>query len=93
MTGLIYGVPQIIFPGKVFERKYNAQSIENIGAGFYLDEKKFNPNILLSTIKKFETDSSFKENANKTGKELLKLGGVSKIIDIIENVNIIYNVV
>jgi len=87
MTALIYGVPQLIFPGKVFERKYNAQSIENIGAGFYLNEEDFNPNVILSKIKEFETDSFFKKNANKAGKELLKLGGVKKIVDIIEKIN------
>ena len=33
MTGLIYGVPQIIFPGNIFERQYNAASIEQLKAG------------------------------------------------------------
>ena len=87
MTGLIYGVPQIIFPGKVFERKYNAQSIQNIKAGFYLNEDDFNADKIISTIKKIETDLSYKKNAKKAGKELLKLGGVAKIIDIMEQMN------
>jgi len=84
MTGLIYGVPQIIFPGKVFERKYNAQSIQKIKAGFYLDEDDFNADKIISNIKNFETDLSYKENAKEAGEELLKLGGVAKIIDIME---------
>ena len=33
IDGLIYGVPQLICAGKVFERKYNAGSIAKIGAG------------------------------------------------------------
>jgi len=87
MTGLVFGVPQIIFPGKVFERKYNAHSVEKIGAGFYFDEKDFNSNKIISTIKKIKTDLSFKKNASKAGKELLKLGGVTEILNIIENIN------
>ena len=87
MTGLVNGVPQIIFPGKVFERKFNAQSIENIGAGFYLCEKDFNPETISLTIEKLEKDNSFKNNAQKHGVELLRLGGASKLIDIMEKIN------
>jgi uncharacterized protein (TIGR00661 family) len=85
MTGLVYAVPQIIFPGKVFERKYNASSIEKIGAGFYFSEDKFNATQISSTIKKFETDTSFKTNSKNAGENLLRLGGVSKLVDILEN--------
>jgi len=84
MTGFVYGVPQIIFPGKVFERKYNASSVEKNKAGFYLSEKDFNVEIIKSTVKTFETDITFKNNSLKIGKELLKLGGVSKLVDILE---------
>jgi len=37
MTGLIYGVPQIICPGNVFERKYNESSIVKLNAGKMLE--------------------------------------------------------
>jgi len=85
MTGLVYAVPQIIFPGKVFERKYNASSIEKIKAGFYFNEDDFNVGKIISSINKFESDSSFKSNSEKVGNDLLKLGGVSKLVDILEN--------
>jgi len=85
MTGLVYGVPQIIFPGNVFERKYNARSIEKIAAGFYLDTKEFNSNMISSIVEKIELNLDYKYNAEKTGKELLKLGNVSKVVDIIED--------
>jgi len=85
MTGLIYAVPQIIFPGKIFERKYNASSIEKIGAGFHFTEDDFTTNKILLTINKFENNSIYKTNAEKIGNNLLKLGGVSKLIDIIED--------
>jgi len=86
MTGLIYGVPQIIFPGKVFERKYNAESIKTANAGFYLNENKFNAKTIYSTIKNIELNNAFKNNAKKLGEELLELGGAAKVIDVFENI-------
>jgi hypothetical protein len=86
MTGLIYGVPQIIFPGKVFERKYNAHSIENIGAGFQCAESDFNSEAISTIIQKLKTELDYKSNSGRIGKELLKLGGVSQVIDVLEQI-------
>jgi UDP:flavonoid glycosyltransferase YjiC (YdhE family) len=83
MTGLIYGVPQIIFPGKVFERKYNAHSIEDVGAGMNCSETEFNAVTISAIIKKFQSESDFRNNSERVGKELLQLGGASKVIDIL----------
>jgi len=85
MTGLVYAVPQIIFPGKVFERKYNANSIAKIKTGFFFTEDYFNADKIITTINKFKKDISYKINAEKFGNNLLKLGGVSKLVDILED--------
>jgi len=86
MTGLIYGVPQIIFPGKVFERKYNAHSIEALGAGLHCNETDFNPKTISTIVTKFKCKSDYKNSSKKIGKELLQLGGASKVIDILEEI-------
>lgn len=37
VDGLLHGVPQIMVPGKVFERKYNAESVADADAGIVID--------------------------------------------------------
>ena len=41
IDGLIYGVPQLICPGRVFERIYNGKSVENLGAAKVLSIDEF----------------------------------------------------
>ena len=41
MQSLLNGVPLIVCPGRVFERQYNAASIEKLQAGVYLKETEF----------------------------------------------------
>ena len=36
VDGLSHGVPQLVIPGKIFERKYNAMSISDNNAGIFL---------------------------------------------------------
>lgn len=90
MTGLIYGVPQIICPGNVFERKYNASSIVNLGAGIQLELREFKADILKKIIDDFIHNPTYENNAKKIGKELLHLGGVDRAIEAMEDL-ISYN--
>ena len=46
MDGLLNSVPQIVCPGKVFERKYNANSVEKLNVGKILTEEEFNADII-----------------------------------------------
>jgi len=41
MTGLVNGVPQIICPGNIFERQYNATSVERLNARISLEANDF----------------------------------------------------
>jgi uncharacterized protein (TIGR00661 family) len=84
MTGLIYGVPQIIYPGNVFERKYNASSVVNLKAGVSLEVNGFNDVVIKSIVNDFIQDPRYANNAKKSGLELLSLGGVKKVVDVIE---------
>lgn len=75
---LIYGVPQIICPGKVFERKYNADSVIRTGAGIELSYMHFNAKAITDSFKKILSDKTYRHNALCIGKKLLSLGGVTK---------------
>ncbi|MDO5117097.1 MAG: glycosyltransferase [Eggerthellaceae bacterium] len=78
MTALEYGVPQIIFPGKVFERQYNAQSIVKAGAGICIDD--FTSGTISEAIGKLRYDASLTRNAAALREKLSSFGGTSCIV-------------
>ncbi len=84
IDGLIYGVPQLICAGKVFERKYNAGSIVKIGAGLEIPYKEFAGCNIKALADKIILEEKYRENALKIGKVLLSLGGTEKIIHSLE---------
>lgn len=86
MTGLIYGVPQIVCPGNVFERKYNAASISNLKAGVSLETNIFNAETIKKIVNEFSTNNIYEDNSKKAGEKLLNLGGTSKAVQAIENI-------
>lgn len=85
IDGLIYGVPQLICAGKVFERKYNAGSIVKIGAGLEILYKEFAGRNIKALADKIILKEKYRENALKIGKVLLSLGGTENIIHSLEN--------
>jgi len=84
MTGLVYGVPQIVVPGNVFERRYNAASVARLGAGVMLETDEFQPVRLRALVTRFQSDESFRKNALRAGVNLLELGGAAKVVDVLE---------
>lgn len=84
IDGLIYGVPQLICAGKVFERKYNAQSIVKIGAGLEISYKEFAGRNIKAVADKIISEEIYRSNALKIGKVLLSLGGTENIINSLE---------
>jgi uncharacterized protein (TIGR00661 family) len=85
MTGLIYGVPQIICPGNVFERRYNASSIVKLRAGVLLETSDFNVKTITNMVDEFNGNPMYTNNSKKAGEQLLSLGGVKKVVDCIED--------
>lgn len=81
IDGLVYGVPQIICPGKVFERKYNAESIVKNNAGIEVPYKDFSPFVLSKSIDEIVSNRQYQNNAKELGKKLLKLGGITNIVN------------
>ena len=84
--GLIHGVPQIVVPGKIFERRYNAGCIENNNAGAVVSSKEFTPDIIRSTADQLINSKIISDNAQKLGEKLLSAGGVETILCEIRNI-------
>jgi uncharacterized protein (TIGR00661 family) len=84
MAGLIYGAPQIMCPGNVFERQYNSLSIERLNAGVYVKVGDFTSEKIGQVVRKFEESSIYENNAKNIGERLVNLGGVSKVVSILE---------
>ena len=84
MDALAYGIPQVIVPGRVFERIYNADSVERIGAGVKLTS--FDAETLGDACRRVVADSSFAESALAIRQSLAASGGVARIVSTIEHV-------
>ena len=80
VDGLLYGVPQLMVPGKVFERKYNAQSVENAGAGKLLDHKDFCAGNIRKMADELIASEETRENAQALGEKLIRGGGINTIL-------------
>jgi uncharacterized protein (TIGR00661 family) len=85
MDALYYGVPQIICPGKVFERKYNAESVACKKAAVTLQVKDFNADTIKQSVKMISSDKQYAQNAKELGNSLTLLGGADEIIKRIES--------
>lgn len=84
MTGLVHGTPQVVCSGKVFERQYNAWSVQNLKAGLMLAPEQFNPTELRDAVSRLESDPIYAQNALTAGSELLALGGATSIYTALE---------
>ena len=84
MDALRYGVPQLICPGKVFERKYNASSVTRQGAGITLDETDFHSKQIKEAVTKLIDTECERQNSKRLWQEIKKLGGVASIVRMIE---------
>ena len=83
VDGLIYGIPQLICPGRVFERIYNGKSVENLGAAKVLNLEEFKSEIIKVESEKLINDTIFRENSKLIGDNLKSCGGIDCIIDAI----------
>ena len=84
MTGLIYGVPQIIYPGRVFERMYNAETIKTLKAGRMITSDMFTPEQITGIVDEFQADPSYEKVARDAGEKLLHLGGSQTAVSAME---------
>jgi UDP:flavonoid glycosyltransferase YjiC (YdhE family) len=80
VDGLIYGVPQIVIPGKVFERKFNASLVEDHNAGIVVSYKDCSAHALRSAFDEIISSGDMIANAKKLGDKLTEPGGIDVII-------------
>jgi UDP:flavonoid glycosyltransferase YjiC (YdhE family) len=80
LSGIMSAVPQIVFPGNVFERQYNADSIERLNLGKRYADAQFTPSILVRAVQKIRDLPGFAENTYRLQDQLTQLGGVDRAI-------------
>ena len=80
VDGLLYGVPQIVVPGKIFERKYNAKCVADHKAGIVLDHREFTTEQLQKAANEILSSDEMAKNAALLGRKLLEAGGMDTII-------------
>ena len=77
-----YGTPQIIVPGRVFERIFNAESVERVGAGIKLDS--FDSASIKTAYRRIAEDPSFVEASQTIRESLVAAGGAERIVSSVE---------
>ena len=80
VDGLIHGVPQIMIPGKVFERRYNAQSVADNEAGAAIPYQELNSSKIAAVAEQLINSSEIAENAGRLENKLVSARGVNKIL-------------
>ena len=83
MDALANGAPQAIVPGRVFERIFNAESVERTGAGIKLD--MFDAASLKAAYESIQSSGSYAESALELRKQLAGLGGADAIVSAISS--------
>jgi UDP:flavonoid glycosyltransferase YjiC (YdhE family) len=83
IQSLIHGVPLIIFPGPIFERRFNAQRIQILGAGMMGEVDQFSPNWINSVLEQRE---SMAIQAAKLGGCIRSFGGAKTAILTMEKI-------
>ncbi len=79
VDGLLHKVPQIMVPGKVFERKFNADSVAHNNAGVVVPVGNFNPIDIRDIAEQVISSEELSVNVAILGKELADAGGISVI--------------
>ena len=80
LSGILSGVPQIIFPGNVFERQYNAASVGRLGLGKNYTDAQFNPLAITQAVTEMKCQTSYLDNIRSVQAQLRRLGGVDQAI-------------
>ena len=78
--GLIHGVPQIVVPGNVFERRYNAECLEKSNAGAVVAAGQFTSDVIRSTAETLIGSKEIRNNARELGEKLLRAGGAETVL-------------
>lgn len=82
MDALAYEVPQIVVPGRVFERQFNAEAVERTRSGLSVRAPK--PALIAEAALSLVNEPSLSGGLTKLRDELSELGGTERIVSEVE---------
>ena len=82
MDALSYEVPQVIVPGRVFERQFNAEAVENAHCGLTVREPK--PALIARAARRLVDGPALTSGIRGVRAELRSLGGGARIVREVE---------
>ena len=82
MDALSYAVPQVIVPGRVFERQFNAEAVENARCG--LAVRASQPALIARTARRLVDEPALTSGIRGLRDELSSLGGTKRIVHEVE---------
>jgi hypothetical protein len=82
IQSLLHGVPLIMFPGPIFERRYNARKVEEAEAGIMGEVNQFTAGWLRAVL---ERQREYASQAALLGRRLRSYGGPSAAVEAIMN--------
>ena len=82
MDALSYAVPQVIVPGRVFERQFNAEAVENARCG--LAVRASQPALIARTARRLVDEPALTSGIRGLRDELSSLGGTKRIVREVE---------
>ena len=82
MDALSYEVPQIIVPGRVFERQFNAEAVENARCG--LTVRASQPALIARAARRLVDEPTLSRGVPVLRAELASLGGAARIVREVE---------
>ncbi|MFK3978776.1 glycosyltransferase [Micromonospora sp. NPDC050397] len=83
---LFHGVPSVACPGQHYERRYNANRLQELGCGVHASVMDLRPGRLSKSLHRIVTDPNFGLNASAARADLRSLPGSAGAVDIIESV-------
>ena len=82
MDALSHEVPQLIVPGRVFERQFNAEAVENARCGLTVREPK--PTLIARAARSLVDEPALTSGIRGLREELSSLGGTKRIVREVE---------
>lgn len=84
MDALAYGVPQVVVPGRVFERQFNAKAVERTRCGLSVRAPK--PALIAEAALRLVNETPLSAGLPKLRDELSELGGTERIVREVEEI-------
>ena len=84
MDALAYEVPQVVVPGRVFERQFNAEAVERTHCGLSVRAPK--PVLIAEAALRLVNETPLSAGLPKLRDELSELGGTERIVSEVEEI-------